>query len=199
MKPTTRRLDDKEYAEALDAFVVSCADVIVCDQHGNMLSGYRQIKPQEGYWVSCGGRMQRGESFQEAASAKIQGELGLAIDPSRLQYVSSYSTSFNERQLPPQENGTHTANAVLALVVSDEEKAAISESIRLDNEHARTDWVSFDEVMDPQDNRFPPALKQIATDTLEHITTPETPSSDEWAIVRAQGALATAIARAKRP
>ena len=181
--------DDPTYAKILDGLVVACTDVIICDDAGNMLSGFRQIKPQQGYWTSCGGRMMRGDTFEETASLKVKGELGLDVPKDRFNYVSTYSTSFTERQLPPQENGTHTVNALMVLTVTTEERKEIDANLKLDGEHERSDWVDLSEVMDKDDDRFPPALRQMATDVYDFLTTPDKPLSHEEAAFRALTAL----------
>ncbi len=134
--------------------------------------------------------MSRGDSFEMSASKKVRGELGLNISPERFAYVSTYSTAFKERQLPPQENGTHTVNALMLLTVTPEERHSIDKKLTLDGEHERADWFNLDAVSNPADDRFPAALHQMATDVYEHMTHPDIAVSDEEVVYRAVTQLA---------
>lgn len=163
MPDTGRFLTDAEYRLIQNNVVIGCTDVLIVDEStGEALSGYRQQKPQEGYWFSCGGRMERGQSYQEAGAAKIKEELGLEIDPSRLELLTAYSTAFDKRAQEPQEEGVHTSNAVVVLFVSPEERLKMQ--FQLNEEHSKTEWMPLEEILDRHET-FPPVLR----DAIEKV------------------------------
>lgn len=157
MPNTSRFLTDEEYRLIQNNIVIGCTDVLIVDEStGEALSGFRRQKPQEGYWFSCGGRMERGQSYQEAGAAKIKEELGLDVDPARLEFLTAYSTAFKERAQEPREEGSHTSNAVVTLFVTPEERAQME--LELNKEHEKADWVSLEEIASRYDT-FPPILR----------------------------------------
>lgn len=167
MPEHSRFLSDAEYRLIQNNIVIACTDVLIVDsQTGEALSGFRQQKPQEGYWFSCGGRMKRGQSYQEAGAAKLKEELGLRIDPSRLELLTAYSTAFAERAQEPSEEGVHTSNAALVLFISSEERNAMQ--IEFNEEHEKADWVSLDEIIE-QDEEFPPILQDAVEKVRKHL------------------------------
>jgi ADP-ribose pyrophosphatase YjhB (NUDIX family) len=99
-------LPDDIYTQVLDLIVIACADILVMCSGKYMLCK-RNIYPQKDWWV-IGGRMRPGESPREAACRNFERETGLEIIIERFKFLGVYSTTFAMRQLPPQENGTHT-------------------------------------------------------------------------------------------
>lgn len=155
-----RHLDDAEYRMVQNNIVIACTDILVVNPEGKILSSFRQQKPQEGYWFSCGGRMQRGKSFHESATLKLKDELGIDADPDQLTFIGGYSTAFRERAQAPQKEGVHTANAVLIL----EAEQAQLDAIKFNEEHESAKWFFPDEIIE---GKFPEALQVAVSDYLE--------------------------------
>ncbi len=167
MPNTSRFLTDEEYRLIQNNIVIGCTDVLIVDPSaGEALSSYRQQKPQEGFWFSCGGRMKRGQSYQEAGADKVKEELGINVDPSRLELLTAYSTAFNERAQEPQLEGVHTSNAVVTLFVTPEERERMR--LSLNEEHAKTEWVPLENVLS-NDDSYPPVLQDAVEKVKEEI------------------------------
>lgn len=167
MPEHSRFLSDAEYRLVQNNIVIACADVLIVDpQTGEALSGFRQQKPQEGYWFSCGGRMKRGQSYQEAGAVKLREELGLEIDPRRLELLTAYSTAFAERAQEPSDEGVHTSNAALVLFVSPEERDVMR--VEFNEEHEKADWFSLGKILE-RDEEFPPILQDAVEKVRSHL------------------------------
>ncbi len=165
MPDVSSELSDDRYREVQNNIVIGCTDVLIYDRGtGEVLSGYRNQKPQEGYWFSCGGRIKkRGQSPQDAAASKIKEELGLEIDPHRLDIFSAQSTAFDERQQEPQGEGVHTLNIDLSLGITPEERTQME--LTLNREHSKIGWFRIEDIL--KGDEFPPALKAAVKD-LDH-------------------------------
>ncbi|HSW80613.1 MAG TPA: NUDIX domain-containing protein [Candidatus Saccharimonadales bacterium] len=159
MAKVSRFLSDEEYRLIQNNIVIGCTDVLIVDAStGEALSGFRQQKPQEGYWFSCGGRMKRGQSYQQAGASKVKAELGLEVDPARLEFITAYSTSFNERAQEPSDEGVHTSNAAMVLFIDPGERDQMTKQLALNEEHERADWIGLENILN-QDDEFPPILQ----------------------------------------
>lgn len=136
--PSSTRLPADLYAQALDALVIACVDILVTHRDHIFLAK-RKTYPHLSWWF-IGGRMQAGESPVRAAQRKVLEDISLAgIAAERFRYVGTFSTQFARRQQPPQENGLHTLNLTYHLTVSPEEIRQIQ---LCDQEYAESQWVA---------------------------------------------------------
>ncbi len=98
--------DQTEYAKILDEVVVTCVDVLVFDEQGNVLLGRRTRLPLLSWWL-FGGRMKARETIEQATRRAITRELGVE----NYEYkgvIGHYLLDWPMRFEPPQENGcTH--------------------------------------------------------------------------------------------
>lgn len=105
LRLTATYLDEQTYSQALDAFIVVCADVIFINRDEQLLYlAKRRVKPQND-WYMFGGRIKRGERELEAAQHNLARETGLKLDPDRFEYFGLRRFWWQERQQAPQTNG----------------------------------------------------------------------------------------------
>ena len=78
VQPEYKRLDIALYKAVVENMVVTCIDVVLQRKIDNkLLLFYRRDKPAKGIWWWPGGRMFRGETFENAAVRKITDETGI--------------------------------------------------------------------------------------------------------------------------
>ena len=147
------RLPDKEYGEALDCLVKACSDMLLLSPDGGkVFLGKRLVQPQPDWWF-VGGRIFPGETPARSCCRLLKRELGLEIDPSRLQPVCCQSLAWGMREQPPKEHGTTDSQYVLSLRLS----AAEVEKVVLDpSEYETSQWLEPSTILAGD---FHPALK----------------------------------------
>lgn len=125
-KPTSLRLNDAEYERAMLAFPILCADVvfIVRDARTFLLAD-RIVHPVKGWWW-IGGRVLRGESFEDAAIRKLREETGLLLKADRLTYIETVRHCSGVRQQNPQDAGTDTVAFTYVVELSMAEREVVS-------------------------------------------------------------------------
>ena len=73
-----KRLDINLYKQVVENMVITCIDIIIQRKvDGKLLLFYRRDAPAKGIWWWPGGRLFRGETFDEAAKRKIKDETGI--------------------------------------------------------------------------------------------------------------------------
>jgi hypothetical protein len=91
-------LADKEYGEALDTLVKACSDMLLISPDGKTIFlGKRLVQPQPDWWF-VGGRMFPGETPSQSCCRLLRRELGLDIDPTRMQPVCCQSLAWGMRE-----------------------------------------------------------------------------------------------------
>ena len=150
-------LSDEAYADALDSIVKGCSDVLIMDSsRTKVLLGKRLVHPQPDFWF-MGGRMLPGETPSLSISRILKRELGLAITPERLSFVSASSLAWDRREQEPKENGTCDIQVVFSLELSQEEAMAV---VLDPKEYASSKWESIDAVLHPDSaSLYHPALR----------------------------------------
>jgi 8-oxo-dGTP pyrophosphatase MutT (NUDIX family) len=111
--------DERVYAEALEAFVVVCADCIFINRDkGTVFLAKRIAKPMSRRWWFVGGRVCAGEDERTAMIRCIKRETGLEVCAERLTFVSMKRYFFKDRQQVPQEKGCDSLCYVFGLEVT---------------------------------------------------------------------------------
>ena len=146
-------LADKEYGEALDTLVKACSDMLLLSPDGNKIFlGKRLVQPQPDWWF-VGGRIFTGETPARSCCRLLKRELGLEIDPARMQPGCAQSLAWGMREQLPKENGTTDSQFVFSLQLTEAER----EKVVLDpNEYDDSQWLPYAAIIDGD---FHPALK----------------------------------------
>lgn len=158
-----RFLPEEVYGEALDSLVVACVDVILIFNN-QILIAKRKWQPQPDWWI-IGGRMRKGELYEEAAQRNIYRELNLVIEPERLELFHFYNFIWDKRAQKPADNGCHTLSVVMLLRLTEAEAAALT----LNEEYENAIWLTPIAITECP-KIYHPALLQIARDLQVKLT-----------------------------
>lgn len=148
-------MTDEEYGKVLDNIVICCADVVPYDPNGKVLLGKRQQKPLLN-WSIIGGRMQAGESPEEAARRNLQRELHFDSSGLNFWQIGVYSWTFATRAQEPQDRGCHLVSFVFSFCLPEQS------SISFNTEYEQVRWFNPAEIT--VENLHHPYLVQVILD-----------------------------------
>lgn len=138
------RVSDEVYEQAMRSFVIVCTDVVLYNRDRRVVYlAWRIILPMCGWWIN-GGRRFAGESREDAMLRHLANDIGLHIDPTRLQYLAQHEYGWRLRQQEPQETGSHCLADTFALAVSDEEISYAQYQLRSTEYDTRLGFRAFD-------------------------------------------------------
>ena len=116
-------------------------DLLVMDQRQRILVGLRTNDPARGFWFAPGGRIRKGENFNQAFRRLTEAELGQSLDISEATFVGTYEHFYAEDFTGASDAGTHYV--VLAYSISvDPTRIALPEE-----QHTEYRWVTADEAL----------------------------------------------------
>jgi ADP-ribose pyrophosphatase YjhB (NUDIX family) len=162
-------LPDSIYSQALDALVIACADVAPV-YRGQMLIGHRAWPPQADWWI-FGGRMQRGELYQQAAARNILRELfhgrAITLESNRFRIIGVYNLIWDQRAQEPSDAGCQHLSVTMMIRLTREE----ANNISLNEEYSAVRWIAPDTIIAAGD-AYHPCLVQMARDVRQALATP---------------------------
>ncbi|MBE0649544.1 MAG: GDP-mannose mannosyl hydrolase [Bacteroidales bacterium] len=82
-------------------------DLIIENDKGDFLMGWRANKPAQHHWFVPGGRIQKGEHLADAFRRIAQAELGLEIEMKNCGFLGVYEHLYNENVFDDPSFGTH--------------------------------------------------------------------------------------------
>lgn len=130
-------LGDKEYADALEAFVLVCTDCILINQKcKTFYLAKRKSKPMSDWWF-IGGRSFAGEDELSSIHRCLKRETGLDINPERFRFITMKRYLFKDRQQEPQDKSCDSLCYIFAVFVTDKEIAMANAN--LDSEEYDTE------------------------------------------------------------
>lgn len=148
-------LPDDLYTSMLDLLMIVCVDIVVMLPDGRILIGKRSREPAKRWWI-IGGRMWRGESFEEAAARNILRELGISItNLNRFKMLVTNSYQWDTRA-QKGKGGCHVVAITMVLKITQKEAGRIKPN----DEYASTKWT--DPLVIYNDKRLHQALRDIA-------------------------------------
>ena len=89
-------LNDKLYKEIMEYSIISTVDVLFIRDKREILLWLRGNKPMKWVYYFPGGRIEKGETIQQAIIRKIKEELWYVIDVNRLIFLNTYDDFFDE-------------------------------------------------------------------------------------------------------
>jgi ADP-ribose pyrophosphatase YjhB (NUDIX family) len=114
-------LEESAYADALEAFVVVCADCLLINRNrGTIYLAKRKSKPMSDWWF-IGGRVFAGEREEVAVHRCLERETGLDIIHDRFRFLDMKRYIFKNRQQEPQEKSCDSLCYIFGLDASEEE------------------------------------------------------------------------------
>lgn len=122
-------LDDKEYTDALEAFVLVCTDcVFIHKKRRTFYLARRKSKPMSDWWF-IGGRSYAGEEELASMRRCLKRETGLDINPDRFEFLTMKRYFFKDRQQAPQDKGCDSLCYIFAVFATDEEITIASSNL----------------------------------------------------------------------
>lgn len=154
-------LPNSVYSQALDALVIACADVTPV-YRARMLIGHRTWRPQADWWV-FGGRMQRGELYQEAAARNTLRELfrgdRFTLAPDRFRMIGIYNLIWDQRAQEPSDAGCQHISVTMMIRLTRQEVNGITPN----EEYSEVRWITPSAIIADAD-AYHPCLVQMARD-----------------------------------
>lgn len=137
-------LDKKKFSTVIDSTPLISIDLIVKNQQGQALLGYRTNKPAQGYWFVPGGRIQKNESMENAFSRLCQNELGLICLIDQAKFLGPFEHFYNDSVF-----GEHVSTHYVVLgygITVDESQLTLPTE-----QHSQYQWFDIDTLL-TQDN-----------------------------------------------
>jgi len=150
-------LPEDIYGAALDSLVLVCVDCIPLHEDKMLLS--RRARLPHASWWTNGGRMRKGELYQDAAARLMRAELGLSLAPARFQLLGYYSLIWDQRAQEPQDHGCHTLSVTHTIELT----AAEIHHIALNDEYDGATWIAPATMLTSSQD-YHPALVQMIRD-----------------------------------
>ncbi len=121
-----------KYAKIIKVLPILCVDVLVQNARGEYLLIKRVNEPKAGKWWVIGGRVFKGETFEEAAIRKVREEVGLQVKSIRPIGYFELVNGTNPFRLPFKY---HSVSVVFTTVIDGRQP------INLDNQSAKFKFV----------------------------------------------------------
>ena len=120
-------IENQLYNKIREVLPTACVDLLVTNEEKQYLLAKRTEKPAKGSWWFPGGRIYKGETWQECARRKGREELGIDLPIGNIVSVENYFAD---------DADWHTVNLVVHAYFS-------HRIIELDKTHAEYRWASM--------------------------------------------------------
>ncbi|KIZ35196.1 GDP-mannose mannosyl hydrolase [Stutzerimonas stutzeri] len=107
-------LDEDAFRGVVASTPLVSIDLVVQNEHGELLLGHRLNRPAQGFWFVPGGRIQKNETLDEAFRRLTSGELGSAFDRASAGLLGIYEHFYTDSVFGRAEDGIDTHYVVLA-------------------------------------------------------------------------------------
>lgn len=107
-------IPEEEYKEIIKKVPIVCVDIIVMNDEGWVSLLLRDQEPAKGDLWFPGGRVNLGESIQEAAARHLQKDMGITIPPHEIEILWPEETIFSRSAFG--EHTYHTVNLITKIV-----------------------------------------------------------------------------------
>lgn len=89
-------LDNNTFETVIDSTPLISIDLVVKNQQGQSLLGFRTNRPAQNYWFVPGGRIQKNESMKNAFTRLCQNELGLTYTIAQATFLGPYEHFYDD-------------------------------------------------------------------------------------------------------
>lgn len=132
-------LDDPTFASIIAATPLVAIDLIVRNDHGEILLGKRNNRPAAGYWFVPGGRIRKNERCRDALTRIAQGELGIGAPAGKL--IGAFDHLYEDNVFSIPGTGTHY------VVLGYQLEIPSAVPIVRDSQHAELKWWAIDSLL----------------------------------------------------
>jgi len=99
------QLPQDNFIKIIDATPLVSIDLILKNEHGEVLLGQRRNRPAQGYWFVPGGRIRKNEKSRDALQRIAQAELGIEIASGKL--LGVFEHIYDDNYFGIEGIGTH--------------------------------------------------------------------------------------------
>ena len=89
-------LEKGVFTTIIDSTPLVSIDLVIENNDGKILLGYRNNRPAKGYWFVPGGRIQKGESMNDAFQRLTLAELGKVSKRERATFLGPYEHFYDD-------------------------------------------------------------------------------------------------------
>lgn len=132
-------LDDDDFALVISATPLVSVDLIIRNEHDEVLLGLRRNRPAQGTWFVPGGRIRKDETLKSAVQRIARAELGVALQAWEL--LGAYDHIYTDNALGRDDLGTHYVALGCACTLPP------GSSIQPDAQHAELRWWPLETLM----------------------------------------------------
>jgi colanic acid biosynthesis protein WcaH len=130
---------DATFATIIESTPLVSIDLVINNEHGKILLGFRRNRPAQGYWFVPGGRIRKNERIQDALVRITHTELGIAPGKGRL--LGAFDHLYDDNYFGLPGMGTHYIALAYAFNLS------CIEPITQDDQHTEIKWWDVDSLL----------------------------------------------------
>lgn len=137
-------LDNKTFETVIDSTPLISLDLVVKNQQGQALLGFRTNRPAQDYWFVPGGRIQKNESMKTAFTRLCENELGLTCTIEQAKCLGPFEHFYDDSVF-----GDHVSTHYVVLgyeIVVDESQLSLPTE-----QHSQYQWFDVNALL-TQDN-----------------------------------------------
>ncbi len=123
----SKKIPEEIYEQILENIPICCVDVIIHDNK-RVLLVQRDEEPAKDEWWVIGGRILKGERFEDAVKRKIKEEVGLNGEIEKR--IGTYELIFDKGNSNDARKGTHAVAVVYLAKLFEERKIELDETSR---------------------------------------------------------------------
>ena len=129
-----QRLNDDDFLTVVESTPLVSIDLIVRNDKGEVLLGFRNNRPAQSFWFVPGGRVRKNERLDQAFSRLCEVELKLPFSRQQARFLGPYEHLYQDNFLGHEGSGTHY------IVLAYEVQLAAGQHCQLDDQHSEQAW-----------------------------------------------------------
>ncbi len=135
------KTDNENFINIIKNTPLVSIDLIIRNEGGQVLLGYRRNRPAQDYWFVPGGRIRKGERSQEALKRIAQTEVGIAPGRGQGQLLGVFDHMYDDNFYDIPDISTH----YVVLVYQFETRSDMP--LSKDDQHAELKWWDIDALL----------------------------------------------------
>lgn len=130
------------FLNVIDKAPLVSIDIILKNEAGKVLLGYRNNRPAQGFWFVPGGRVRKNETLEQAMSRISLAELGFEISISDTKLIGAYNHIYDDNFKGAPGINTHYVALGHAVNLPKDQ------AIIFDSQHEQIKWWAISELLD---------------------------------------------------
>lgn len=134
-------MNQDEFLNVIDKAPLVSIDIILKDEAGKVLLGYRNNRPAQGFWFVPGGRIRKNETLEQAMLRISLAELGFEISIADSKSIGAYDHIYDDNFIGASGINTHY------VALGHEVNLPKDQSITIDAQHAQVKWWGVNDLL----------------------------------------------------